>query len=324
MQVGSPSDAAFRRHDIPLALGGLQLHTKLGRMGHSSVWRFPRYCGSSGDLPAGPTFLPAPAGGREWLQILGGRLDWAGTAGWRLPSPLRPCPGSECHCSICMDWHLEPSATPSSIGPATGWFFEPTVPSDGYSASWGDHGCVCLALASFFGQGGISPPLWAAAPRRHPHYSEMQIDLEATHTTDDSNLRMASFTAAPHDLGRASTHASRLSSELPSWWWGPEDCSHLFFQCSLVQEAWAGAAVARLSVTSEEAFWSSLSGGFFTREANWRRIFATLWAIWIHKIEVVFRGITPSGDAIIHTVEGFYLSWHRGGVGPSNYIPLLR
>ena len=35
---------------------------------------------------------------------------------------------------------------------------------------------------------------------------------------------------------------------------GPEDCSHLFFQCSLAQEAWRGAAVARLSVTSEEAF----------------------------------------------------------------------
>ena len=49
---------------------------------------------------------------------------------------------------------------------------------------------------------------------------------------------------------------------------GPEDCSHLFFQCSLAQEAWRGAAVARLSVTSEEAFWSSLSGGSFRREAD--------------------------------------------------------
>ena len=35
---------------------------------------------------------------------------------------------------------------------------------------------------------------------------------------------------------------------------GPEDCSHLFFQCPLAQEAWRGAAVARLSVTSEETF----------------------------------------------------------------------
>ena len=77
-----------------------------------------------------------------------------------------------------------------------------------------------LASASFFGQGDISPPLWAAATRRHPHYSEMQIDLEAMHPTEDSNLLMTSFMAAPHDPGRASAHASGLSSELPSLWWG--------------------------------------------------------------------------------------------------------
>ena len=102
-----------------------------------------------------------------------------------------------------------------------------------------------------------------------------------------------------------------------------EDCSHLFFQCPLAQEAWRGAAVARLSVTSEETFWSSLLGGSFRREADWRRIFATLWAIWIHRNEVIFKGISPSGDAITHTAEGFYFSWHRGGIGPSNFVSLL-
>ena len=105
---------------------------------------------------------------------------------------------------------------------------------------------------------------------------------------------------------------------------GFEDCSHLFFQCPLAQEVWWEAAVNRLSVTSEEAFWSSLSGGFFMREAEWGRIFATLWAIWTHRNEVIFRGITPSGDAIIHTAEGFYLSWHRGSLCLSNHVPLLR
>ena len=165
-----------------------------------------------------------------------------------------------------------------------------------------------LASISFFGQGSISPLLWAATPRKHPHYSEMQIDLEATHPLEDSNFRMASSTTAPHDPGSAPAHVSRLSSELPSLWQGPEDCSHLFFQCSLAQEAWRGTVVARLSVTSEKAFWSSLSRGFFRQEADWRRIFATLWAIWIHKNEIIFRGISPSGDAIMHTAEGFYLS----------------
>ena len=70
---------------------------------------------------------------------------------------------------------------------------------------------------------------------------------------------------------------------------GPKDCSHLFFLYPLAQVAWWVAAVARLSMTSEEAFWRSLSGGFFRSEVDWRRIFATLWAIWIHRNEVVFR-----------------------------------
>ena len=138
MQVSSPSDAAFRRFDIPLSPGGLRLYIGLGRMGHPSARRFPRDCGSSRDLPAGPTFLLAPAGGRDWLQILGGRQDWVGAAGWRLPSSLRPGPGSERHGPICIDWHLEPGATPGSFGPAIGWFSELTVPSGGHLASWGD------------------------------------------------------------------------------------------------------------------------------------------------------------------------------------------
>ena len=56
---------------------------------------------------------------------------------------------------------------------------------------------------------------------------------------------------------------------------GPEDCSHLFFLCPLAQAAWRVAAVVHLSVTSEEAFWSSLSGV----SSGGRRIFTTLWAI---------------------------------------------
>ena len=49
----------------------------------------------------------------------------------------------------------------------------------------------------------------------------MQVDLEVMHPAEDSNLRMASLTAAPHDPGCASAHASGHSSDLPSLWWGP-------------------------------------------------------------------------------------------------------
>ena len=80
---------------------------------------------------------------------------------------------------------------------------------------------------------------------------------------------------------------------------GPEDCSHLFFQCPLAQEAWRGAAVARLSVTSEETFWSSLLGGSFRREADWRRIFATLWAIGFTGTRS-FSGASPRPEMPLH------------------------
>ena len=46
------------------------------------------------------------------------------------------------------------------------------------------------------------------------------VDLEATHPLEDSNLRLATSTAAPHDSGGATAQFSRFSSELPSLWRG--------------------------------------------------------------------------------------------------------
>ena len=86
-----------------------------------------------------------------------------------------------------------------------------------------------------------------------------------------------------------------------------EDCQHLFFACSLAQEVWRAADVGRLVTTSEEAFWQSLCGGAFRREAEWQSIFATLWSIWTHRNEVIFRGCPPSADAIQHNARGLRL-----------------
>ena len=102
---------------------------------------------------------------------------------------------------------------------------------------------------------------------------------------------------------------------------GAEDCGHLFFQCPLAQETWQSVNVDSLGITSIEAFWASLSGGFFRREADWRCIFAVLWAIWTHRNEVIFRGANPSGDAIRYAVRGFITLWFRGGLGPSSLLP---
>ena len=96
-----------------------------------------------------------------------------------------------------------------------------------------------------------------------------------------------------------------------------EDCSHLFFTCPMVQEAWQTAGVARLVTSSDEEFWSSLIDRSFRRETEWRRVFPTLWAIWIHRNEVMFRGVAPSGDFNTPGGGGCLLySWNRGRLRP--------
>ena len=88
-----------------------------------------------------------------------------------------------------------------------------------------------------------------------------------------------------------------------------EDCSHLFFACPLAQVVWQATNVGRLVVSSEEAFWRSLGDGPFRREAEWQTIFATLWSLWTHKNKVIFRGRTPSVDAIQHDAREFASFW---------------
>ena len=82
-----------------------------------------------------------------------------------------------------------------------------------------------------------------------------------------------------------------------------EDCQHLFFACPLAQTVWQTTGVGRLVATSEEAFWRSLGSGTFRRKIEWQTIIATLWYLWIHKNEVIFRGRTPSADAILHSAR---------------------
>ena len=101
-----------------------------------------------------------------------------------------------------------------------------------------------------------------------------------------------------------------------------EDCSYLFFVCPLAQAVWLAANVGRLVVSSKEAFWWSLGSGPFCREAEWQTIFVTLWSLWTHRNEVIFKGRTPSVNAIQHNARGFASFWHRGGLGPSTIVPL--
>ena len=113
-----------------------------------------------------------------------------------------------------------------------------------------------------------------------------------------------------------------VPAECPLWARVVEDCQHLFFVCPFAQAVWQAAGINRLMVTSEEAFWQSLGGGTFRHEAEGQTIFATLWSLWIHRNEVIFRGCTPSVDAIQHNTRGFASFWYRGGLGPSTIGPL--
>ena len=101
-----------------------------------------------------------------------------------------------------------------------------------------------------------------------------------------------------------------------------EDCSHLFFQCPLAQAAWRAASVGHLETSSDEEFWRSISGGVFCREVDWRRIFATLWSVWLHQNQVIFRGRPPCrrGDHARREGICFILASRRPR--PLNHVPL--
>ena len=102
-----------------------------------------------------------------------------------------------------------------------------------------------------------------------------------------------------------------------------EDCSHLFFECPLVQSVWTAAALGEIDVTVGDTFWQSICQGPFRREAEWQTIFATLWAIWLHRNEIIFRGRPPSTDAVQHAARGIARSWHLGGMTHPGIAPLM-
>ena len=101
-----------------------------------------------------------------------------------------------------------------------------------------------------------------------------------------------------------------------------EDCAHLFVTCPFASSVWQLARVAQIDISSLEAFWRSIGDGPYRRKAEWQGIFAILLAIWSHRNEVIFRGRSPLIDAIQHDARGLTSLWNRGGLGPSNFVPL--
>ena len=92
-----------------------------------------------------------------------------------------------------------------------------------------------------------------------------------------------------------------------------------FLQVSGRTDCMAGNTYEGLVTSTADSFWQSISGGPFRRASEWQSIFATLWAIWLHQNEVVFRGRPPSADAIQHDLRGLTYFRNRGGLGLSSF-----
>ena len=101
-----------------------------------------------------------------------------------------------------------------------------------------------------------------------------------------------------------------------------EDCDHLFARCPFAQAVWTMTRVVRPRLSSMEDFWRSMADGPYRRGAEWHLIFATLWVIWNHRNEVIFKGRTPSADAVVHEAGGLVYSWNRVGLGLSAFVLL--
>ena len=82
-----------------------------------------------------------------------------------------------------------------------------------------------------------------------------------------------------------------------------EDCEHLFFKCPIATRVWASQGLSEIK--SSSVFWATIPRRRRGHNADRGRRFAVVWAIWLHRNEVVFEGKAVSSEGIIHEVERF-------------------
>ena len=86
-----------------------------------------------------------------------------------------------------------------------------------------------------------------------------------------------------------------------------EDCEHLFFNCPIAIRNWASQGLSE--ITSSSVFWATIPRQRRGHDAERGKIFAVVWAIWLHRNVVVFEGKAVSSEGIIHEVKMFVGSW---------------
>ena len=104
----------------------------------------------------------------------------------------------------------------------------------------------------------------------------------------------------------------KVSASCPMCSREDEDCTHLFFQYPVAQEAWNLKGTFGVDTRLAESFWDSTRHGPYRCEAEWQKLFALLWALWRHRNEVLFQGRPPSATAAIYNVWACARIWHQG------------
>ena len=90
-----------------------------------------------------------------------------------------------------------------------------------------------------------------------------------------------------------------------------EDCEHLFFKCPIAIMISANQGLS--AITSSSVFWATIPRRRRGHEADRGKRFAVVWALWLHRNEVIFEGKAVSSEGIIHEVEKFVGFWFENG-----------
>ena len=72
---------------------------------------------------------------------------------------------------------------------------------------------------------------------------------------------------------------------------------------------WNRHTTSMVDTTSETSFWDSIQKIGGKRREEGVRIFAELWAIWLHRNDKPVNGREASIEGITYAVEGFVAAW---------------
>ena len=164
--------------------------------------------------------------------------------------------------------------------------------------------------------GSLSPPPSTGGLGGSFVLVHLATDMKKPYFVEDSGLPLAASSAAVDDEVPKSSAECAMCGAIP------EDCDSIFIRCTVAQAVWTLTRFVRPRPSSLEVFWRSIADGPYRRRAEWQHLYATLWVLRTHRNEVVFRGRTPSADAVVHEAGGLVTSWNRVGLSLSVFVTL--